>query len=106
MTRLEELIAAIERQEGFPKPGTLPTRLNNPGDLIWANQRGATPHAVTGADKKVRIFASFTTLALGILALKVQIAIDAQAKRHETLAVRSIEGSPHARHFGRGRFYE
>lgn len=83
--RLAILIAAIERQEGFPIPGKLPTRLNNPGDLMFAHQRNATPHPVIGVDGKTRIYAAFPTLADGIAALRIQIGLDASAARHETL---------------------
>lgn len=55
------LAQAIARQEGYGIPGSVATRLNNPGNLVYVGQSGATPVRVTGADGKVRTFASWPT---------------------------------------------
>lgn len=75
--KLDILIAAIERREGFGIPRTLPTRLNNPGDLIFAHQHLAMPYPVIGKDGKTRIYAQFPTLADGLAALRFQIHLNA-----------------------------
>jgi hypothetical protein len=81
---IDILIAAIEQREGFGIPGALPTRINNPGDLIFAHQHNAIPHAVAGKDGKTRIYAAFLTLADGLNALRIQICLN--ASRGDTLA--------------------
>jgi hypothetical protein len=86
MTKLEILIAAIERREGFGPPRNLPTRINNPGDLMYAGQANAKPHPVIGTDGKTRYYAAFDTVEHGRQAERNQIALDASAARHETLA--------------------
>ncbi|MFN7996947.1 MAG: hypothetical protein U0Q18_25255 [Bryobacteraceae bacterium] len=61
---------AIAQQEGYgASPSNLPTRLNNPGDLIYAGQPGATRDA-SG-------FARFATAEAGWAALDAQLALDA-----------------------------
>ncbi len=75
---IDVLAKAIARQEGFGLPGrNIPTRMNNPGDLMFAHQVGATPNPVTGADGKIRVYASFVTPDAGFTALKNQIRLDA-----------------------------
>jgi hypothetical protein len=82
--KLVALAIAIGQREGFGIEGDIPTRLNNPGDLLYARQVNAAPHAVTGLDGKVRVYASFKTLADGWAALYAQIRLD--AGRGKTLA--------------------
>jgi hypothetical protein len=77
MSKLVSLAIAIGRREGFGIAGDIPTRLNNPGDLMFARQKNAAPAAITGRDGKVRIYASFKTLADGWAALYAQIRLDA-----------------------------
>ncbi len=62
---------AIQTQEGY-YPGSLSYNLNNPGNLIYAGQAGATPVTVNGTT-----WASFSTYAAGFQALLNQIALDA-----------------------------
>jgi len=62
---------AIQTQEGY-YPGSLSYNLNNPGNLIYAGQAGATPVTVNGTT-----WASFATYAAGFQALLNQIALDA-----------------------------
>jgi hypothetical protein len=62
------IAAAIQTQEGYA-PGTLAYRNNNPGNLRYAGQPGATPGA--GG------FAAFSSYPAGQAALKNQIALDA-----------------------------
>lgn len=79
-SKLDILISAIERREGFDPTGRsrdLPTRANNPGDLMFAGQLGASPYPVVGTDGKTRIYASFPTVAEGLAALRVQIYLNA-----------------------------
>jgi hypothetical protein len=59
---------AIQTQEGY-YPGSVAYRNNNPGNLTYAGQPGATP-GVGG-------FAAFDTLADGQAALQNQITLDA-----------------------------
>ena len=59
---------AIQTQEGY-YPGSVAYRNNNPGNLVYAGQAGASP-GVGG-------FASFDTLADGQAALDNQITLDA-----------------------------
>jgi hypothetical protein len=83
--KLNILVAEIEKLEGFGRTGTIPTRCNNPGDLMYFFQAFATQYPVVGVDGKTRIYAKFDTLIHGLAALKRQIALDASAARHETL---------------------
>jgi hypothetical protein len=62
------IAAAIKNQEGYA-PGTLAYTNNNPGNLVFAGQAGATPGA--GG------FAAFATPAAGDQALDNQINLDA-----------------------------
>jgi hypothetical protein len=80
---VEELKQAIARREGFHIPGSVPQRLNNPGDLMYAGQVKAEPHSIHGSDGKVRVYAEFPTVADGWAALETQIRLD--AKRGLTL---------------------
>jgi len=66
---VELLACAIACQEGWFVPGTVPVTHNNPGDLKYAGQRGATGN--TGA------IASFASVPLGITALFRQIWLQA-----------------------------
>jgi hypothetical protein len=84
MSKLSILMDAITHLEGGDRPGTLPTRLNNPGDLMFARQAGAIAHPVKGADGKTRVFAEFPTLEAGRRALAKQIGLN--ASRGDTLA--------------------
>lgn len=72
----DTVAATIQKVEGW-FPGSSSYRLNNPGNLMYAGQPGATPHPLTGSDGKVRVFAEFDTLANGQAALDRQIALDA-----------------------------
>lgn len=65
---VQSLAAAITQQEGF-YPGSVSWNNNNPGNLVYAGQPGATPG--TGG------FAAFDTLADGEAALSGQINLDA-----------------------------
>jgi hypothetical protein len=58
------LIQAIARQEGYGVPRTLPTVLNNPGDIEWG--KFARAHGGTQAGR----FAHFPTPEVGFNALK------------------------------------
>jgi hypothetical protein len=71
------LAQAIAKREGFGIPGTVPTRLNNPGDLMYAHQDGALPHGVTGTDGRLRVYAAFASVMDGWRALYNQIRLDA-----------------------------
>ncbi len=93
-TKLQVLSESIAKREGFyvteeqaRQRGihwpTIPQRLNNPGDLMFAGQLGATDHPVTGVDGKVRHYAEFETEEAGWTALSRQILLD--AKRGLTL---------------------
>jgi hypothetical protein len=62
------IASAIQNQEGF-FPGSVAYRNNNPGNLVYAGQPGASP-GVGG-------FAAFDTLADGQAALQNQITLDA-----------------------------
>lgn len=82
MGMFDQVAAAITQLEGFITPGSTPQypngsisyRLNNPGNLMFAGQKNATPVVLNG-----HTFASFPTLADGQAALDRQIAIDANA---------------------------
>ncbi|HEX4309161.1 MAG TPA: hypothetical protein VHZ25_03985 [Acidobacteriaceae bacterium] len=65
---VDSLASAIQTQEGY-YPGSLAYVNNNPGNLIYAGQPGATQGA--GG------FASFSSYPLGVAALKNQITLDA-----------------------------
>jgi hypothetical protein len=84
MSKLATLIKAITHLEGGDRPGTLPARLNNPGDLLFMHQAGAIAHPIVGADGKTRVFAQFETPDAGRLALARQIGLN--ASRGDTLA--------------------
>lgn len=62
------IASAIQNQEGY-YPGSVAYRNNNPGNLVYAGQAGASPGA--GG------FAAFDTLADGQAALRNQITLDA-----------------------------
>jgi hypothetical protein len=62
------IASAIQTQEGYA-PGTLAYTNNNPGNLVYAGQAGATPGA--GG------FAAFPTYQAGLNALDNQITLDA-----------------------------
>jgi hypothetical protein len=74
---LMRVAQAIAKREGFGVAGTVPTRLNNPGDLTYAEQHNALPHGVTGRDGKLRVYAAFPSPMDGWLALYNQIRLDA-----------------------------
>lgn len=65
---VDALSSAIQTQEGY-YPGSLAYSNNNPGNLVYAGQAGATPGA--GG------FAKFATYDDGLAALKGQITLDA-----------------------------
>lgn len=65
---VDALASAIQTQEGW-YPGSVSYRNNNPGNLVFAGQAGASP-GVGG-------FASFASYSLGDAALKNQITLDA-----------------------------
>lgn len=67
---VELLACAIATQEGWFAPGTLPVLRNNPGDLDFAGQIGASKPAAGSANMPIAIFAS---CALGVAALFRQI---------------------------------
>ena len=77
LTRLEQLKRAIATQEGFFRPGTVPARLHNPGDLMFAHQHGSQPCDIHGKDGKVRTYAEFPDDTHGWAALEAQIRLDA-----------------------------
>lgn len=62
------LASAIQTQEGY-YPGSLAYQNNNPGNLVYAGQPGASPGA--GG------FADFSSYDAGLSALKNQITLDA-----------------------------
>lgn len=66
-----EIAQAIARYEGFgASAGNRPTRNNNPGNLMFAGQAGATGKDAQG-------FAIFGSPEAGMTALERQIALDA-----------------------------
>lgn len=89
MTKAERLALAIAEFEGYyvtqdqakargiPWP-TLPQRLKNPMDLVFAGQAGAVPEKVVGKDGKTRIYAKFSTSTQGWNAGYRQMALDAK----------------------------
>ena len=56
------IVEYIAKKEGFGKPGTIPTRLHNPGDLKFMHQPGAR--------RGERGFAHFRSNAIGWSALE------------------------------------
>lgn len=62
------IAAAIQTQEGY-YPGSLAYQNNNPGNLVYAGQPGASPGAWG--------FAKFSSYAAGEAALENQITLDA-----------------------------
>jgi hypothetical protein len=88
----ETLANAIFRQEGSLRPdGSWNTtsvgyRNNNPGNLVYAGQPGASPLAMrdpnmAGAGNNVT-YAKFETLDQGIAATERQLALDASPRPH------------------------
>lgn len=67
-TALNALAQAIQTQEGF-YPGSIAYTNNNPGNLVYVGQPGATP-GVGG-------FAAFSSYNAGLQALENQIQLDA-----------------------------
>lgn len=74
---LDAVATAIQNHEGY-YPGSVSYRNNNPGNLKYAGQPGAT-----GAD--ARGFAIFPDFATGFQALKNQLALDASRNPDWTL---------------------
>lgn len=67
-TAVDALALAIQNQEGY-YPGSISYQNNNPGNLVYAGQPGASPGA--GG------FAKFSTYDAGLTAEKNQITLDA-----------------------------
>jgi hypothetical protein len=67
-TALNALAQAIQTQEGY-YPGSVAYTNNNPGNLVYVGQPGATP-GVGG-------FAAFSSYSAGLQALENQIQLDA-----------------------------
>jgi hypothetical protein len=65
---VDAIASAIQTQEGY-YPGSLAYQNNNPGNLVYAGQPGASPGA--GG------FARFSSYDLGLQAMKNQIQLDA-----------------------------
>ena len=85
MHPVEALAAAIAKQEGWLTPGKLPTIRNNPGDLRFAGQLGATrPDGTTTGHLPTEPIAQFATPEAGITALYRQIW--AQVAQGQTVA--------------------
>ena len=63
----------IQKQEGY-FPGSLSYQNNNPGNLVYAGQPGATPVTINGVT-----WASFPTYEAGYQALLNQIALQANS---------------------------
>lgn len=74
---LSSIARAIAEVEGYFKPGTVAARLNNPGNLVYVGQQGATPAPITGADGRVRTFARFASPEAGEAALDRDLALKA-----------------------------
>jgi hypothetical protein len=74
---IERIAHAIAAEEGDFTRGTVPNRLNNPGDLIFMKQAGAVPHAIKGADGRVRVFCEFATPEDGLQALYKDLRLKA-----------------------------
>lgn len=70
---IDKLAAHVARQEGWynADPTVVPRRLNNPGDLDFAGQMGATPVKVGGHN-----FAKWPTPQQGIVGLYRQLLAD------------------------------
>ena len=75
--KLEIVARAIAHYEGFDVAGSIPQRTNNPGDLMFVHQEGATCYPVKGKDGKVRDYCQFGSLADGWAQLHAQIQRDA-----------------------------
>ena len=58
------LVAAFATSEGFFVPNSIPNVCNNPTDLRFAGQAGATPSQYGGSHP----FAKFSTVGIGICA--------------------------------------
>lgn len=81
----------IQKVEGY-YPGSLSYRLNNPGNLTYAGQAGATPVQV--CNPTCHNFASFPTYDQGYQALQNQIQLD--ASRGLTIAQFTAKYAPAA----------
>jgi len=73
MSVVDKISNAIAREEGYFNPANLPNRLNNPGDLNFAGQMGATPFTEPG---RATPYAKFDTIGFGIVGLYRQIWAD------------------------------
>lgn len=77
MTKLRKFSESIGHMEGFFVKSTLhktlPQRLNNPGDLIYKQQKNSVKVNIKGSDGKIRSFASFDTEEDGWLACDEQL---------------------------------
>lgn len=71
---INTVASTIQTIEGY-YPGSLSYRLNNPGNLTYAGQAGATPVQV--CNPNCHQFASFDSYDDGLTALDNQIALDA-----------------------------
>lgn len=97
---LSELGLAIAKQESDwdydpNEKMAVAERLNNPGNLIYAGQRGATPFPVVGADGKTRVFAKWNTKEEGEAGLERQLRVDAlRGHTIKSLARKWLGGSP------------
>jgi hypothetical protein len=70
---IDQLISFIGKQEGWDDkdPSVVPRRLDNPGDLIYAGQLGATPVKIGN-----HTFAKFSSPQQGIVACYRQALAD------------------------------
>lgn len=89
MSLVDKIANAIAREEGYFNPANLPHRLNNPGDLNFAGQAGATPFTEPG---RATPYAQFPTIALGVTALYRQIWAD--IAKGETLRTLIVSWAP------------
>lgn len=96
MNRIEDLARAIAKEEGFYIKGTVPNRLNNPGDLIYVAQPDAKAHPITGRDGKVRLFAEFPDPETGWSALKSQL--QRNLRKHPKLTLATLIGGERDEH--------
>jgi hypothetical protein len=73
MNVIDQIFAHVGKQEGWdnPDPTVVPRRLENPGDLIYAGQLGATPVKIGD-----HVFAKFATAWEGIVAGYRQLYAD------------------------------
>jgi hypothetical protein len=73
VSAIDSIFAYIAKQEGWdsPDPTVVPRRLDNPGDLEFAGQMGATPIKVGN-----HVFAKFPTAWQGIVAGYRQLYAD------------------------------